>query len=168
MKKNYLILFFILSLFLFSSCEQIFLTTYTAINNSNYDVEFSLDGDYKTLNAGGRFTEKRYNNAKVELLNDVPVTVNASYNSVVFKNKEIQNITLKIKNNLEEPIILKSDTTNIDNIEVESKDELTISVTCDADFISELSVYLKNSPNYKVGYTYNYNKSEEIYYIWVN
>lgn len=157
MKKYCFILVLGLCLFLFSSCE-LFLSTYTAINDSSYTVEFSLDGDYKTLDAGKQFTEKRYNNAKVELLNDVPVTVNSGYNSVTFKDLTTIEYEVYVKNILSETVILK-----IGNIEKEiaSGNEINFKTTS----ISPISVQLKKEPNYEISYTKNF--VESIYYILI-
>ena len=156
--KKLLFLIFTLSVFVFSSCD-LFLSTYTAINNSSYTVDFTIDGDYKTLNAGERFTEKRYNNAVVELLNDVPVTVNAGFDSVTFEDKKIIKYSIVVMNSFSKPVILQIGTIYK---EISSQEELSFKT----DSIYPIHVSLKDNQNYEIPYTQNIKDS--VYYIFIH
>lgn len=153
------------------SCKNSLYVSYKAQNKSSYNVEFTLDEDYKTLNAGESFVEKRLDSATVELLNNVPVNFTSNYASVIFSDKTLQNITLSVKNNLSEAVVLDFSIENVENLDVESSSEKTftlsaIEVSSSDDVFSSLTVYLKNYPNYKVNFTLN--KNADIYYILIN
>lgn len=169
--KKYFFLVFTLFTFTFFSCKNSLYISYKAQNKSSYNVEFTLDGDYKTLNAGESFIEKRLDSATVELLNNVPVNFTSNYASVIFSDKTLQNITLSVKNNSKEAVVLDFSIGNIEKVEVDSSTEKTftfsaIEASSSDDVFSSLNVYLKDSPNYKVNFTFN--KNSDIYYILIN
>lgn len=170
MKKIFFLVFTLFT-FTFFSCKNSLYISYKAQNKSSYNVEFTLDGDYKTLNAGESFIEKRLDSATVELLNNVPVNFTSNYASVIFSDKTLQNITLRVKNNSKEAVVLDFSIGNIEKVEVESSSEKTftfsaIEASSSDDVFSSLNVYLKDSPNYKVNFTLN--KNSDIYYILIN
>lgn len=157
MKK---IFFLIFALFVFMLCScDVFLSTYTAINNSSYTVEFTIDGDYKILAASESFTEKRYNSAKVELLNDVPVTVNAGFDSVIFENKTTIKYSISVLNSLTKPVILQIGTVFK---EIQPNEEIFL----ETDLISPILLSLKDNPNYEIPYTIELKDS--VYYICIH
>lgn len=169
-EKNIFLVFTFFT-FTFFSCKNSLYISYKAQNKSSYNVEFTLDGDYKTLNAGESFVEKRLDSATVELLNNVPVNFTSNYASVIFSDKTLQNITLSVKNNLSEAVVLDFSIENIGKVEVERLSEKTftfsaIEVSSSDDVFSSLTIFLKSSPNYKVNFTLN--KNADIYYILIN
>lgn len=105
------------------------------------------------------------------MLNNVPVNFTSNYASVIFSDKTLQNLSLSVKNNFQEAVVLDFNIENVENLEVESSSEKIftlsdIEVSSSDDVFSNLTVYLKNSPNYKV--TFTLNKNTEIYYILIN
>ena len=119
-------------------------------------VEFTIDGDYRTLEPGKSFTEKRYTGPDVILLNDVPVKVYPGFARVHFENIIEKIYSLNIYNSLNETIII-----NIGNQEFEITSYSTLNVVLNSNTIYEL--YIKDKPAYKVQYTNSFEN--DIYYI---
>lgn len=152
-------IFYLLALFFcFTSCEEWFYSEYTAYNKSSYTVEFSIEGDYRTLAPGKSFSEKRYNCPDVKLLNDVPVKVSAGHSSVYFEDIIEKTYNLQIYNSLNEKVIIV-----IGKHELEVDSYSTSNVILNSKNISD--IYIENKPAYKVNYTIAFEN--EIYYIRV-
>lgn len=168
--KKLLFLIFTLSVFVFSSCENVLPVSYKMENNSSYTVEFTLDGENRSLNAGESSTEKRSPNPTVTLTNNVPVYFYANYASVYFENKTLQTVKISVKNTLSEVVVLDFNIQNIDNVEIDKMSEKSftlsdIEINSKDNIFSNLTAKLKDS-NYNVNYTLNENNG--IYYILIN